>query len=55
MGIGGEEPTGEPMGFKAPDRQQVSLQTEEPKKQKEPIGEPINAENKNGHRTGSRK
>ena len=49
MGHAGEEPTGEPMIFKTTDRRHNSPSIKGSQKQKEPIEEPINAENKNGH------
>ena len=55
QGHAGEEPTGEPMTFKAPDGRQKSPSIKGSQKQKEPIEEPTNAENKNGHLMSDRK
>ena len=55
MGMVGEEPTGEPMGFKAPARGKRSPLFNGTQEQKEPIEEPMNAKNKNDHLASSRK
>lgn len=45
----------EPMIFETPYRGEMHPKQRNPKKQKEPKGEPINAENKNGHPKDGRK